>query len=366
MIKKLRNIFQHLTKVQIVTLVVLIVLLLSLPIAIFLTRQQQEIRPRAVITGQANFHLLPAPVTGTPAPALLPPNQANAGDEVHATVIMDLTSPTVRASGVDFRVLFDKNKFDYIGFAIPAVPIGGSGPATFTDVVLKQENQPFDDTFNYTRIVLVSKSLTPQLPSGAGIYLGTLALRAKANGAGVIKFPDQNQDANGVDIMQVVGVDLSGGATNTPGGPTNTPGGPTNSPTLGGGVGAGTYDDRNAAISYASNWIDVNNVTGAYKSTLKRSKTANDTATLNFTGTAATVRLSEAQNRGKAEISIMDGGVVKATATVDTYGPPNSGLVWFGPYTVASGNHTLVIKVTHTKNPQATDFNVAFDAIKIQ
>ncbi len=119
-------------------------------------------------------------------------------------------------------------------------------------------------------------------------------------------------------------------------------------------------DDRDPNISYATTWVNVNNVTGAYKNTLKRSKTPNDTATLNFTGTSAWVRLSEAQNRGMAAI-IIDG----ASKTVDTYGPPNSGVVWFGPYNVSAGSHTLVIKVIHTKNPRATDFNVALDAIRI-
>jgi hypothetical protein len=93
----------------------------------------------------------------------------------------------------------------------------------------------------------------------------------------------------------------------------------------------------------------------------RMSKGTNDTMTYKFTGTSIKWITRKAANMGKALVTI-DG------LTRGTYDLYSSSALWnqqifFGGLTNAA--HTLVIKVTGTKNASATDFNVAVDAFLV-
>jgi hypothetical protein len=71
-------------------------------------------------------------------------------------------------------------------------------------------------------------------------------------------------------------------------------------------VGAGTYDDRNAAIRYSGTWSPVNNVTNANAATLTRSNTIRSVARLTFTGSRIT-RIYSMEPSNSGETVYIDG-----------------------------------------------------------
>lgn len=180
-------------KKQIGVLVFLFILLVSLPIAVFLTRQQQDIRPRAALPGQANFKLTASDTS------------PDVGESFTVNASLDSTSNSVKVSGVEFRILYNKNAVEPNPTVVPA--IGADKP--FTDVLINEVDVPYSTTQNYIRLVLVSRRLTPALTGGTNIPLAAITFKAKTNGDMNINFPNQNFDTNGVAIMQVVGVDLT-------------------------------------------------------------------------------------------------------------------------------------------------------------
>ncbi len=192
---------KNITKRQIGLLIFLFILLASLPVAIFLTRQRQDVRPRAALPGQANFKLSTSKTNPDP------------GEEFNVNAKLDITNDNVKVSGVEFRILYSKDLFEPNPIVEPA--IGNDKP--FTDVLVSEVDQPYSEELNYIRLVLIARRLTPQLKGGENIPLARIRFDAKEKGEAVIKFPDQNTDQNGVPIMQVVGIDLSdSGPTPTP------------------------------------------------------------------------------------------------------------------------------------------------------
>lgn len=188
------------TKRQIGMLIFLFILLASLPVAVFLTRMRQDVRPRAALSGQANFKLS----ASNDAPAK--------GETFTVTAKLDVTDDNVRVSGVDFRILYSKDLLEPNPTIVPAT---GSGQP-FTDVLIKEVDKPYSDKLNYLRLALVARRLTPELKGGTDISLAAITFKAKENGDAMIKYPNKNIDENGVPIMQVVGVDLSDSTTPTP------------------------------------------------------------------------------------------------------------------------------------------------------
>lgn len=187
-----------LTRKQLLSIIFLVVLIFALPLAIFLSQKRQDIRPHA-ISGQANF-LLSADNTSV-----------HVGDNVTVLVSLQLTDPSVRASGADFVLLYDKNLLVPTN-VVPAVT--GSDPnGKFTDAPIVTKDGNFDNTYNFVRVSEVSRKSNDSLPGGT-FSLATVTFSAKSDGAATIKFPDDNSQ------LQVVGV---GGAPVVTSGPTNPP-----------------------------------------------------------------------------------------------------------------------------------------------
>ncbi len=182
-------------------------LVVSLPVGIFLSQKLQDIRPRATISGQANFKLVSSNTT------------PKAGDEFSVNALVDITDPNVRVSGVDFRILYSKNLVE----SVPTIEAAAGDGKPFTDVILTQVDKPYDSQFNYLRVVLVSRSIAAALASGNNIQLATIKFKAKTDGDLVVKYPQESTDINKVALMQVVGINLGSPApTNTTVSPTST------------------------------------------------------------------------------------------------------------------------------------------------
>jgi uncharacterized delta-60 repeat protein len=117
--------------------------------------------------------------------------------------------------------------------------------------------------------------------------------------------------------------------------------------------------DKHAYVQY-DGWRGFSsaNANGGY---YRMSKIANETITYPFTGTSIKWITRKGANMGKALVTV-DG--VNA-GTFDLY---NSSALWNQQILfsgLATGSHTLVIKVTGTRNANATDFNVALDGFLV-
>jgi hypothetical protein len=186
-----------LSKEKLLALIVIGFLVLFLPIALFISRKNQDIRPRALM-GAASFKL-----NGDKSNAMV-------GDTINVSISMEISDQQVAASGVDFTLLFDNTKLHLTGIT-PLTQTGST--ARFDTVVLNTfNNQTQTNTCNSTesgyncvRIALVSKNKT--LVSGTvvnGVYsiplaTATFTVAQGATGQASIKFPSDNSK------LQVVG-----------------------------------------------------------------------------------------------------------------------------------------------------------------
>ena len=102
--------------------------------------------------------------------------------------------------------------------------------------------------------------------------------------------------------------------------------------------------------------------TGAYNSTTSYSNNTNDSVTVKFSGTQISFYAAKSSDGGKAAISV-DGG---AETTVDLYSATRQGnqLVYTSP-TLASGAHTLKVRVTGTKNASSSGTFVSPDRVVV-
>jgi beta-galactosidase GanA len=126
-----------------------------------------------------------------------------------------------------------------------------------------------------------------------------------------------------------------------------------------------TYDDANTTdLQYAgSGWSHVANQSytgGDYKNTESFSRTAGDSLTVPFSGTAIRWIGSKTNNHGLADVYI-DG--VKQ-ATVDCSGSQNQAVL-FAASGLTDGTHTLKIVVNGTHSAGSTDNYVSIDAIDL-
>lgn len=171
---------------RMVALLALVALVFMLPLIVFLVRSRQEIRPRALL-GSANFRLSAST------------SNVNAGDTFNVTVSLSITNTSVRASGVDFTLLYDNSKLQLVN----VTPIFGTAwtdaPVNtgLTNVLYQSEGL---GQYNFIRMALVSRNATANLP-GNTVSLASITFRALTNTSGqaLIKFPaDQTK-------LQVVG-----------------------------------------------------------------------------------------------------------------------------------------------------------------
>ena len=109
-------------------------------------------------------------------------------------------------------------------------------------------------------------------------------------------------------------------------------------------------------------WGYDGNGTGAYNSTTSYSNNTDDSVTVKFSGTQISFYAAKSSDSGKAALSV-DGG---AETTVDLYSATRQGnqLVFTSP-ALASGNHTLKVRVTGTKNASSTATFVSPDRVVV-
>jgi serine protease AprX len=115
--------------------------------------------------------------------------------------------------------------------------------------------------------------------------------------------------------------------------------------------------ETSTAITYSGSWTRVS-YSGSSGGYLEKSSTAGSTATYSFSGTSVAWVTTLYTSRGIAEVWL-DGVRV---ATVDLYSSTlqTARVMWAG--TVASGSHTLQIRVTGTKNAASSGVRVDVDA----
>jgi hypothetical protein len=163
-----------LTKRQVLSFIFLLGLLFALPVVIFLAQKRQELRPHA-LNGQANLLMSSTNTT------------VNVGDQFDVVVAVQLTNTSLRISGADLTILYDKNDFSVVSIT-PMVT--STDPATaFTDAVYLTSGGTFDTTNNFARVSVVSRKATSLL-SGGTVQVARIRFQANSAGTGGIKFPD--------------------------------------------------------------------------------------------------------------------------------------------------------------------------------
>lgn len=169
-------------------LFVFLLLLFLLPFIVFFTRQKQDIRPRA-LSGQANFLLSPSTTS------------LKVGENFDVLVSLQLTDASLRVSGVDFVLLYDKNKLEVVNL-VPQVSPGISG-AAFDDAPIVTHGGNFtpDTNFKFLRVAQVARRSDSAL-AGATVSLARVTFHALAEGTAGVKFPDDNS------YLSVVGTSL--------------------------------------------------------------------------------------------------------------------------------------------------------------
>jgi beta-galactosidase GanA len=127
-----------------------------------------------------------------------------------------------------------------------------------------------------------------------------------------------------------------------------------------------TYDDSDPALSYSgTNWSHVSNQSytgGDYQNTESFSNHAGDSVSVTFTGTSVRWISSSDPSHGISDV-YLDGTKV---ATVDGYAPSKEfQSIFYAKDELASGQHTLTIVATGTKNPAASGAYTVIDAIDV-
>ena len=104
-------------------------------------------------------------------------------------------------------------------------------------------------------------------------------------------------------------------------------------------------------FNYSGSWGHATGESGPYNGTNSYSTTTGDTVSFAFTGSSIAYYAVKGSNHGIVGVSI-DGGT---ETLVDLYASTRAGnqLVWSSS-TLSSGNHTLAIRVTGTKNASAS------------
>lgn len=174
------------SKKQLISIILLLSLMLILPLTVYYLKGRFDIRPKAVLSGAANFKLN-ADKTNLAV-----------GQRLNVLVSLELTNTGVRSSGVDFSLLYDTNKL----MLVSATPTLGTN---FTQtVILDDTGQLYNgegNNFSYARISMISEKPASQLPGGT-LQLANITFEAIQNGAAIIKFPNDNTQ------MQVVGTSI--------------------------------------------------------------------------------------------------------------------------------------------------------------
>ncbi|WP_327430266.1 RICIN domain-containing protein [Streptomyces sp. NBC_01236] len=125
---------------------------------------------------------------------------------------------------------------------------------------------------------------------------------------------------------------------------------------------ATNVDDAATAVTYNGSWSHASDESGPYAGTNSYSDTTGDTATLSFVGTGVTLHAVTAPSHGIVGVSV-DGGT---ETLVDEYSADRTGdvAVWTSPR-LASGTHTIRVRVTGTQRAAATHDWATVDRFEI-
>jgi hypothetical protein len=123
----------------------------------------------------------------------------------------------------------------------------------------------------------------------------------------------------------------------------------------------GTTSGTNA-FGYGSNWGTATGVGDLYEGTAHWNSTAGSTATLTFNGTGAVIYGVKDVDQGIATYSV-DGGVAHSVDDYSATRVPGASL--FTISGLASGNHTITITVTGTKNSASSNDIIALDSATV-
>jgi hypothetical protein len=127
-----------------------------------------------------------------------------------------------------------------------------------------------------------------------------------------------------------------------------------------------TSDDSTTSgadsFAYGTSWGTATGIGDLYEGTAHWNSTAGSTATLNFTGTGAVIYGVKDVDQGIATYSV-DGGTARS---VDDYsGTRIPGASLFTVSGLASGNHTITVTVTGTKNSASANDIIALDSATV-
>lgn len=175
-------------KSNLILLILALGVAVILPLTLFLTRQRQDIRPRA-LQGQANL-LLNSDYRG----------YSNLGEDIHVLVSTNLTDTSLKVSGADIILLYDRNKLE-VRDLVPALT-KVSSIYKFTDAPVVSYGGRYDDTYNFLRVAVVAKKSDSELPSG-NVNIARVTFRAIKSGTANIKFPEDNSKLQLVGLGKV-------------------------------------------------------------------------------------------------------------------------------------------------------------------
>jgi hypothetical protein len=119
-------------------------------------------------------------------------------------------------------------------------------------------------------------------------------------------------------------------------------------------ISSGTYDDIDANITYSVGWTSVNPLSGPYNSTIHRSTTVGDTATLMFSGIRVKLIYTRADTSGVIQI-VIDGGTA---VNLDAYSAiPQWQAEWTSDL-LTNGPHTITVTHSSGTNMDVDAFTI--------
>jgi hypothetical protein len=127
-------------------------------------------------------------------------------------------------------------------------------------------------------------------------------------------------------------------------------------------AGPGTYDDRDPVIDYTGAWLHDRQFKQASSGTITYSNVPGDSFRLFFSGTEIEYVYTKALNRGTAEVWIDR----QKRASIDQY---SESIQWRQSTVfsaLASGPHTIEVRVTGDRNPRSSGFYVDLDAFVVK
>lgn len=120
----------------------------------------------------------------------------------------------------------------------------------------------------------------------------------------------------------------------------------------------GIEEDNTTAVTYTGSWTTVND-SSASAGSYRKASSALASASFSFNGSAVSWLATKDSSLGIANV-YLDGQYI---SNVDLYSPtPEYQVKIFSYNLLASGDHTLTVKPSGTKNASATDFDITVDA----